>query len=246
MNVTELRSLLRSRGLPVSGRKSELIARLQTQALRKKDTLEDLKVAQLQSLCRQKGLPVSGRKAELIQRLRNGNRGPKPKPWQHSDAKKSLKRALLDPTSTIHKMSVEDIRKSDDRYDQYPNFEKYYRDLKAHVEAEKEQVKQDDAAAEKHLRNNRRSLLNERGYPHWDTHPALAFLEVDVANKVHLKMKPYELRKTRDAYMQFPADVFAKRVSREVSKQKSAAFWAYKRNKRGMKKYLKEVAARAD
>ena len=173
----------------------------------------------------------------MIKRLKTGsNGGPKPKAWQHSDAKKDLKRALLDPSSPVHKMTVEDIRKSDERYNQYPNFEKYYRDLKEQVEVEKKTVQQDDAAAERHLRNNPRSRLNQRGYPHWDTHPAKSLLEKDVVNKMHQKMKPSQLRESRAAYKEFPADVFAKRVSREVYKQSAAQFWAYKRNKRGMKK----------
>ena len=186
MTVEQLKALLRQKGLPVSGRKAELIQRLNSPAMNTPQpmSLEQLKVPQLQSLLKQKGLPVSSKKAELIKRLKNGSSGvpkPKPKPWQHSSAKKDLKRALLDPTSPIHNMSVEDIRNSDERYQQYPNFEKYYKDLKAQVEAEKKQVKEDDIAVERHMRNNPRSTNNKRGYPHWDTHAAKQLLEVDVA-----------------------------------------------------------------
>ena len=46
--------------------------------------------------------------------------------------------------------------------------------------------------------------------------------------------------------MKFPKDVFTRRVYNEISKQKSAKFWAYKGNKRGMKNYLKDLALRAD
>lgn len=86
-------------------------------------TLEKLTVEQLKALLRKKGLPVSGRKDELVQRLKNGPKegGSKPKAWQHSDAKKDLKRALLGPTSSIHNMSLESVRRSDDRFGQYPN-----------------------------------------------------------------------------------------------------------------------------
>ncbi|KAL7550242.1 hypothetical protein ACHAWF_013480 [Thalassiosira exigua] len=158
-----------------------------------KKELEKKTVAELKVLLRQKGLPVSGRKSELIERLLNGYTGPKPKPWQYSEAKKDLKRALLDPTSSIHKMSLEEVRSSDDRFKQYPNFGKYFRDLKKQVEAEKEQVKQDDAAAESHLQKNPRSRLTQRGYPHWDTHAAKSLLELDVANDVHQNMTQQQL-----------------------------------------------------
>jgi hypothetical protein len=70
-------------------------------------------------------------------------------------------------------------------------------------------------------------------------------LEVDVSNDLHKEKKPQELRKTRIEYREFPIDVFAKRVSQEVEKQRAARFWADKRNKSGMKKYLEDVANRA-
>ena len=142
-------------------------------------------------------------------------------------------------------MSVENIRKSDDRYKQYPNFPKYYKDLTERVALEKERVKLDDVVARRHMRDFPRSSLNKRGYPHWDTHAAKELLEVDVANKLHERMKPRKLRDTRDAYKEFPKDVFTKRVNQEAAKQRAARFWADKRNKKGMKKYLQDIARRS-
>jgi len=73
----------------------------------------------------------------------------------------------------------------------------------------------------------------------------MKLLEVDVLNDLHKKIKPQELQKTRREYREFPKDVFSKRVSQEVGKQRAARFWAEKRNKSGMKKYLEDVANRA-
>ena len=216
---------------------------IQSKSLSAGDPLEKKTIKELKQMLKLKGLPVTARrKAELIERLNNGYIGPKPKAWQHSDAKKDLKRALLNPTSSIHKMSIEEVLNSDTRFKEYPNFAKYYRDLQELVTAEKQQVKQDDAAAEEYVRKYARSRFNERGYPYWDTHSAKPLLEVDVANNMHEKMKPEQLQKTRGAYMEFPKSVFATRVYNEIAKQKGAQFWAYKRNKRGMKKYLKDLA----
>lgn len=213
----------------------------------KLDDLSKLKVPELKSRLKKKGLPVGGRKNDLIERLRKYPNGyQKPKAWQYSNARKKLKRDLLSPTSSIHNMGVGDIWKSDTQYQQYPNFPKYYKDLKKQVEAEKKQAHLDDVKAERHIRNNPQSHLNKRGYPHWHNHPAKEFLEVDVANKLHERMSRSKLRETRSAYMAFPADVFTKRVNREAEKQKAVQFWAYKRNKRGMKKYLQDVAERAN
>lgn len=217
-------------------------------SIKHNNALESLTVKQLQQLLRQKGLPITGRKSELKVRLNQEaveNQGPKPKPWQHSTAKKNLKRALLDPKSPIHGMSMEQIRASDNRYKQYPNFPKYYNDLKVHVALERERVRLDDMLVRMHLRDCPRPAHANRGYPHWNTHAAKALLEVDVSNDLHKEKKPQELRKTRREYKEFPKDVFAKRVSQEVAKQRAARFWADKRNKSGMKKFLEDVAKRA-
>ena len=250
LTVKQLKPLLRQKGLPVTGRKSELIGRLNHVAVEKKSSTplpqDKMTNKELKSLLRKKGLPVTARKAELIERLKTGYiQGPKPKPWQHSTAKKDLKRALLDPKSPIHGMSMEQIRASDNRYKQYPNFPKYYKDLKGRVALERERVRLDDMLVQMHLRDCPRPARANRGYPHWNTHAAKKLLEVDVLNNLHKKKKPLELRKTRREYREFPKDVFAKRVSQEVEKQRAARFWAHKRNKSGMKKYLQDIANRA-
>ena len=209
--------------------------------------LSKLKKADLESLLKKKDLPVAGNKDELIERLRKYPNGcPKAIAWQFSEAKKKLKKDLLDSTSPIHNMSVRSIWNSDNQYLQYPLFPRYYKDLKARVEAEKKQVHQDDVKAERHIKNNPHSRVNRRGYPHWHKHPAKEFLEVDVANKVHERMSRTKLQQSRAAYMAFPPEVFSKRVNREIDKQRAAQFWAHKRNKRGMKKYLKDVEERAN
>ena len=156
---------------------------------------DKITIKQLKSLLKKKGVPVTGRKADLIERLKTGyiSNGPKPnKPWQHSTAKKDLKRALLDPKSPIHGMSMKQIQASDNRYKQYPNFPKYYNDLKGRVAFERERVRLDDMLVQMHLRDCPRPACDNRGYPHWNTHAAMKLLEVDVLNDLHKKMKPQE------------------------------------------------------
>lgn len=210
-----------------------------------------LTVKQLKALLKEKNLPVSGKKDELILRLKDGESGkrqaltskPKQKPWQHSNAKKELKRALLDPKSNIHNMSIEDIRNSNEQYKDYPKFAEYYINLKLCVEAEMAQVRADDIAAEEHIRNNPRKPLNRRGYPHWDTHAAKPMLERDIANKVHERMTPQQLRMSanRREYQDFLPKVFAARVHAEVARQKAVKFWAFKRNKQGMIRHMEKL-----
>jgi hypothetical protein len=65
-------------------------------------------------------------------------------------------------------------------------------------------------------------------------------LEEDVSNNLHTTMTAYDLYKTREAYMEFPKKVFAKRVYNEVTKQKGKDFWVNDRNKKAMKKHVKK------
>jgi hypothetical protein len=132
---------------------------------------------------------------------------------------------------------MEQISALDNRHKQYPNFPKYYNDLQVRVALERERVWLDDMLVRMHLRDCPRPARANRGYPHWNTHAAKALLEVDVSNDLHKEKKPQE--------QEFPKDVFAKRVSQEVAKQIAAQFWADKRNKSGMKKFLEDVAKRA-
>jgi hypothetical protein len=66
--VPELKDDLREQGLPVSGRKDELVQRLVETESEAAD-LEQKTVPELKDDLREQGLPVSGRKDELVERL---------------------------------------------------------------------------------------------------------------------------------------------------------------------------------
>lgn len=212
------------------------------------NNLNSMTCAQLKDLLKLRDLPVSGNKAELIQRLKDYSGRTMPsKKWQYSQAKKDLKKALLDPNHIFHRMTPDAIHQSDEKYKQYPLFREYLAEMKKRVAAEKEQAKDDDLRAEEHNLHFPRSEINKRGYPHWDLSDAKQWLEVDVANGLHENMMPQELQAKRPhVYGRFPPKVFSKRVHAEVAKQKAAGFWADKRNKKAMKKYLQSVQARAN
>jgi hypothetical protein len=210
------------------------------------DDIESKSVKELKDLLKLEGLPVKGRRAELIERLQTYSGQPKPTvAWQYSNAKKDLRKALMDPHSCLHKMSAKEIHDSDPKYKQYPLFQEYVVELKKQVAEEKRSVEVDDLAAKMHLLSFPRSELNKRGYPHWEGHAAKTLLEVDVANKLHNMMLPGQLRETRDEYKEFPPKVFGKHVYAEATKQKAAGFWADKRNKKAMKNYLQNVRDRS-
>ena len=208
----------------------------------RKESLEKLKVNDLKSLLRKEGLPVFGRKSDLIDRLTNPlYRGPKPKAWQYSDAKKKLKRELLKPESPLHSMSAKEVQNTDESFKRYPKFAKYLSDMKKSIKEEKKQVEDDNIAAKRHLKDCKRSKTR-RGYPRWHDHPAKKLLQIDVRKGRHENMSLSSLRETRKEYCEFPKEVFYKRVSAESSKQKAVAFWAHKQNKHGMKRHLQDLA----
>jgi len=210
---------------------------LSTEVLKKK-TVDELK-----DLLKLEGLPLSGNKPDLIWRLQNYSGEPKPaKKWQYSQAKKDLKKALLNPISPLHKMSADEIHMSDEKYKQYPLFQTYLEDLKKCIKEEKACVEMDDLAVKMHLLSFPRSALNKRGYPHWDDHPAKKLIESDVANGLHNNYKSAsEFRDTRPEYKPFPVEIIAKRVNDEVKRQKAEAVWAHKRSKVSMKNHVNNV-----
>tara|TARA_B100000953_G_scaffold283120_2_gene261849 strand:+ start:1503 stop:2282 length:780 start_codon:yes stop_codon:yes gene_type:complete len=82
MTVPELKNVLKEKGLPVNGKKSELIERLKEDSDDSEDTETEettdvdekidysgMTVPELKNVLKEKGLPVSGKKTELIERL---------------------------------------------------------------------------------------------------------------------------------------------------------------------------------
>jgi hypothetical protein len=100
LTVRELRSLLKERGLPVSGKKSKLITRLENDAAIElsdgagvvgvAEDYDGKTVKELRKLLREMGLPVSGKKSKLIERLRASESMP--------------------PSSDYSKMTVRELR----------------------------------------------------------------------------------------------------------------------------------------
>lgn len=125
MNVKQLKDELRKKGLKVSGKKAELIARLSeadgeggsngdeghggtAETDSSSDSYPSMKVAQLKAELRKRNLKVSGNKAELIKRLRepkpedaagfrkgSGKDKEKVVKWGDSDARKYLHDILV-------------------------------------------------------------------------------------------------------------------------------------------------------
>lgn len=147
-------------------------------------------------------------------------------------------------TSRFHKMNIKDIHASDHHFNVYQldNLRTNFCNLKSKIGATNERVEFDNRAVSAHKINYPRPTTTHGGYPHWNGHPAKKHLEDDVCDGTADKMLPQALRDTRQSYKEFPVTVFCQRVHSEKEKQRGAAFWVEKRNRKGMKQRLEEVA----
>ena len=68
-------------------------------------------------------------------------------------------------------------------------------------------------------------------------------LQVDVRDGTAKRLCPNKLWMTRSSYQEFPMRGFCRRVQTEKRKQREAAFWVDKRNKKEMTNHLDEAEA---
>lgn len=164
--------------------------------------------------------------------------------WKTSEGKKFLEKELHDASSRFHQMSIKEIHASDHRLSVHPinNFTTNFKNLKKKLYLTNQRVEFDNRAVSEHKMTFCRTPKTKGGYPHWDGHPSKKYLEDDVQDGTADRMAPRELRKTRECYKEFPLEIFCKRVHSVKQKQKESAFWVEKRNRKGMKQRLVEVA----
>ena len=74
---------------------------------------------------------------------------------------------------------------------------------------------------------------NAKGEPKFDLHPAKPLLIEDIKNKLHERMTPSELRKTRPEYQAFVNKIFKERIYQIVRTQK---YYNYREDKRTEKR----------
>lgn len=181
------------------------------------------------------------------------------KPWQHSSQKKALTGKLL--SSDKHRywgMTLEQIWESEPGYQEYElrKFKNNVARLKKTVKCQMKQTEFDNLHVPIHKKDFPRAKLTNRGHAFWDTCKAKEYLEYDVAYELEKKkvydsekkyedpdyklIKPSKLRKTRPDYELLDVTTFCKRFHEEVKKQRGQTFWVEKRNKKSMKKHLKE------
>ena len=74
-------------------------------------------------------------------------------------------------------------------------------------------------------------MRNKRGELVFDLSEAKELLREDVANKIHERLTPLQLKNTRDEYAPFTLEVFKQRIYQEVRYQKYLFYLNQKRDK---------------
>lgn len=84
-------------------------------------------------------------------------------------------------------------------------------------------------AADKQHRTPVATTLN--GYPIWAGSVAEKLLKEDVDAGNHLRMFPKELRESKEAYKEWPLEVFRDHIQQEVKGRTSQAYWLHRDKK---------------
>jgi hypothetical protein len=141
----------------------------------------------------------------------------------------------------VQPLTPAEIHAKDPDFQRYPEhlFKPNCARLKETIKTESNAINFEEAAFTKEQKSFPRNAMTSRGEPFWDTHEAKRLLEADV--KAGKKLKPKDLRDTRDDYKSFSLPVFTKHVHQEQSRQLATVAWQHRRNKQGRKRHDKEV-----
>ena len=226
--VTQLKPYLRKWGLPVSGRKAELIERLMNHQRRNNSSMVDIpslswSPAYVEATAGES--PINTNLPQLSDRNKSK--------WKGSKAKAYLKTLLTDKNCAIHRMSAEDVWNNNAIFQEYPlhRFKVNFKNLKEAIEERRNRLWLIEKIHREEQIKFLRSQTTNRGIPFWDTHPASTFLRMDLKEDDLWKVEPRHLRLTRMEYQDFPSDVFAKHVHQEKRKFREKPYWIPKRNK---------------
>ena len=212
-----MRDELRKRNIKVSGKKSELIERLNENDISPPESAVNTST---------------------------NSAAPAPE-WRTSLAKAYLQKQLMDDKSPFHSMTPEQIHKSWAGFGYYSlsNFKSNMKNLMEAVSKRKKIVKEDERIFQLEQTRFPRKARTTTGKHFWDKHPANELLHEDVENGTADLLKPIKLRDTRNEYQDFDTRVFGDHVQQEKRAQRENPYWIPKRNRDALAKHNEEVEA---
>ena len=225
LTVAELKPYLRKWNLHVSGRKAELIKRLEKYQEKHNKSVG----------------AVVGRPPACSNKSSKGG-------WSTSKAKLLLIEMHRDNKYPIHNLSAEEVYKLHPEFQLHPfeRFKENLKSLRAAVTKEKEILEQNHKDFAHEQFHFPRKKKTSRGEHFWDTHAANILLQQDLKDiKEGRKeeLAPSKLRASRKEYQDFTGRKFCSHVHQEKRNQRETAYWIPKRNKMGHQKHQDEVKA---
>ena len=233
LTVPELKPYLKQWGLRVTGRKAQLVERL-----------EDYQQSKNMEVGIITNRHVGGSKSNSNNKTKETAK--KLARWQCSKAKAILVELHLDDNSPVHNKSAEALYALHKEFQLYPfhRFAENLKSLRAAIKKEKAIIASDERDFLQDQIYCPRKKKTSRGVHFWDTHAANLLLQSDLSDMIGGKrmiLLPSELRRTRKEYQDFSVKTFCAHVHQEKRKMREKPYWIPKRNKDGMKRHEEEV-----
>jgi hypothetical protein len=173
-----------------------------------------------------------------IQREKDNIGKPQLPAWRTSEAKKDLRRLLLEDSQTRNK-DPEDVHKSNPLFEQYPldRFKDNFKNLLESVLEDETAVKFDEEAIKKDNRLYPTQPICSHGHPRWDGSTAQRLLKDAIKNGEHTNKKPKELFHSNiAAYGPFGLNVFRGHIYQEDRSNRETSYWLDRKKKEIEKK----------
>lgn len=162
-----------------------------------------------------------------------------PPPWLDSDAKKQLRKDILENKVT-EKSKPKDVYAMHPVYKlyEYKNFSANLRSLKKKIKRDKAHALFDKEAIEHDRRLFPRPAANAKGELLWHGSAAEPLLKIDVAAGVHNTMQPKALWHSKAAYQEHSLHTFRKHITQAQRDLTTSAFRKHKQEQKEKNKKL--------
>jgi hypothetical protein len=153
--------------------------------------------------------------------------------WQNSDAKKQLRRDIMNKVVTEEmKPKAVQARRPEYQLFKKEKFATNLRALRKVLSIKDGRAAADSAALANDLLLHPPAAVGPGGYPQWADSVALRLLQLDVDEDLHNILKPRELYVTRAEYQIYPLVVFRKHIDQERDHRKQLVHWETKYQKK--------------
>jgi len=166
--------------------------------------------------------------------------GPKPTPWQHSEAKQILKKDIVEGRVTDEMDPEEVFEMHGGLYHEYEfkNFKTNLGDLKEALKKQFGKAVSDHLALWNDITHRPRNGPTDstRPCPRWEGSEAERLLKLDMEEGLHEQMRPSDLFFSRPEYAPWPLEVFRDHIYQGSRSELETPYWMAKRAEKEAKR----------